>query len=107
MKKEFVSFEAIDIRHLPTLPRIDYHTYPLPKTDVDNWWAKNYSQPPLLSINVDKANAGKMVANGLSNEDYAIMILNDLENIHRYKIRKSRNRSFVRPECFIISNLWS
>lgn len=53
------SKEPIDIRLLPALPRIDYQTDPLLKNDVDNWWSENYSQPPLVSINVDKADTCK------------------------------------------------
>lgn len=91
------SKEAIDIRQLPTLPRIDYHTDPLLKTDVDNWWAENYSQPPLVSINVDKADTcKKMVANGLGYAILPNMLLDDLENIHRYEIRKKNGEKIFR-----------
>ncbi|MFJ7755581.1 LysR family transcriptional regulator [Peribacillus muralis] len=91
------SKEAIDIHRLPTLPRIDYQTDSLLKNDVDNWWAENYSQPPLVSINVDKADTcKKMVANGLGYAIMPTMILNDLDNIHRIEIKTKKGEKIIR-----------
>ncbi|MFE4133544.1 LysR family transcriptional regulator [Peribacillus sp. YIM B13482] len=91
------SKEEIDISSLPTLPRIDYHTDPLLKTTVDNWWTENYSRPPLVSINVDKADTcKKMVANGLGYAILPSLILNDLENIHKFEIKTKNGEEIIR-----------
>ena len=91
------SKEEIDIRDLPVLPRIDYHTDPLLKTLVDNWWNENYSQPPLVSIDVDKADTcKKMVANGLGYAILPSLFINDLDDIHKYEIRTKDGDKIIR-----------
>lgn len=91
------SKEEIDIRRLPALPRIDYHTDPLLKTSVDNWWTENYSQPPLVSINVDKADTcKKMVENGLGYAILPSLLINDLDNIYKFEIRTKGGEKIIR-----------
>jgi DNA-binding transcriptional LysR family regulator len=91
------SKEEIDIRNLPALSRIDYHTDPLLKTLVDNWWTENYSQPPLVSINVDKADTcKKMVENGLGYAILPSLLINDLDNIHKFEIRTKSGEKIIR-----------
>ncbi|NGQ95902.1 LysR family transcriptional regulator [Brevibacillus sp. SYP-B805] len=66
-----VSQEKINLEDLPRLPRIDYETDDLLKALIENWWAENYTQPPLIGMEVDKADTCReMVANGLG---YAIL----------------------------------
>lgn len=66
-----VSRERINIDDLPYLPRIDYKTDPMLMALVDNWWTEHYSQPPLIGMEVDKADTcSEMVASGLG---YAIL----------------------------------
>lgn len=58
------------------------------KTSVDNWWAENYSQPPLVSIEVDKAETcKKMVVNGLGYAILPSMLLDDAAEIYRYTLK--------------------
>lgn len=91
------SKEEIDIRDLPALSRIDYHTDPLLKTLVDNWWTENYSQPPLVSINVDKADTcKKMVENGLGYAILPSLLINDLDNIHKFEIQTKDGEKIIR-----------
>jgi DNA-binding transcriptional LysR family regulator len=91
------SKEEIDIHRLPYLPRIDYHTDPLLKTSVDNWWTENYSQPPLVSINVDKADTcKKMVENGLGYAILPSLLINDLDNIYKFEIRTKGGEKIIR-----------
>jgi DNA-binding transcriptional LysR family regulator len=91
------SKKEIDIRRLPALPRIDYHTDPLLKTSVDNWWTENYSQPPLVSINVDKADTcKKMVENGLGYAILPSLLINDLDNIYKFEIRTKGGEKIIR-----------
>lgn len=91
------SKEEIDIRDLPALSRIDYHTDPLLKTIVDNWWTENYAQPPLVSINVDKADTcKKMVENGLGYAILPSLLINDLDHIHKFEIRTKEGEKIIR-----------
>ena len=91
------SKEKIDINYLPSLPRIDYRTDPLLKTSVDNWWYENFSQPSLVSIEVDKVDTcKKMVVNGLGYAILPSMILNDVEDIHKIVIKTKDGLPIIR-----------
>jgi DNA-binding transcriptional LysR family regulator len=66
-----MSKAAIEMVDLPSLPRVDYSGDYLLNSLVDHWWAENYTQPPLISIEVDHVDTCKeMVLNGLG---YGIM----------------------------------
>lgn len=82
-----VSKDPIDIANLPNLPRIDYETDPLLHALVENWWTDNYSQPPLIGMEVDKADTcSEMVASGLG---YAILprvVLNGKGDLYMHEI---------------------
>ncbi|MDQ0247360.1 DNA-binding transcriptional LysR family regulator [Bacillus fengqiuensis] len=91
------SKEKIDIHNLPHLPRIDYLTDPLLETTVNHWWGENYSQPPLVSIEVDKADTcKKMVANGLGYAILPSMILQDVEGIHKIDLKTKDGEPIIR-----------
>ncbi|MEK5521627.1 LysR family transcriptional regulator [Heyndrickxia sporothermodurans] len=92
-----VSKEKIDIERLPQLPRIDYRTDHLLKTLVDHWWGENYSKPPLISIEVDKAETCKeMVINGLGYAILPSMILDDIDGLYKSEIRTKNNEAILR-----------
>lgn len=92
-----VSKEKIDIEQLPHLPRIDYHTDYLFKTLVDHWWTENYSQPPLISIEVDKSETCKeMVINGLGYAIMSSMTLDDIDDLHKIEIKTKDNEPILR-----------
>ncbi|HWO97401.1 MAG TPA: LysR family transcriptional regulator [Bacillus sp. (in: firmicutes)] len=91
------SKEKIDIHNLPHLPRIDYLTDPLLKTTVHNWWVENYSQPPTVSIEVDKADTcKKMVVNGLGYAILPSMILQDVDDIHKIDLKTRDGDPIIR-----------
>lgn len=91
------SAQPVDINNLPNLPRIDYHQDRFLKTSVDNWWAENYSQPPLVSIEVDKAETcKKMVVNGLGYAILPSMLLDDAAEIYRYTLKTKEQQPLTR-----------
>ncbi|HEY9577058.1 MAG TPA: LysR family transcriptional regulator [Pseudobacillus sp.] len=96
------SKERIALEDLPDLPRIDYRTDQNLQTVVDNWWAENYTKPPLISIDVDKAGTSKnMMANGLG---YAIlpgMLLSDLKDICKIAIRAKDGQPIIRKTWMV------
>lgn len=92
-----VSKKKIDIHHLPHLPRIDYRTDNLLKTLVDHWWAENFSQPPSVSIDVDKAETCKeMVINGLGYAIMPSMILDDIDGLYKVEIKTKHDEPILR-----------
>lgn len=88
---------AIDIADLPNLPRIDYSGDYLLNSLIDNWWAENYTQPPLISIEVDQVDTCKeMVINGLG---YGIMsnrMLKDIEELEKYDLTDQNGKPLKR-----------
>ncbi|WP_213422520.1 LysR family transcriptional regulator [Bhargavaea massiliensis] len=87
----------IDIRKLPELPRIDYHTDPVLKHSIDHWWHENFSEPPLVSIEVDKAGTcKKLVANGLGYGILPSMVLRGNDDIHSNVIHTADGNPIVR-----------
>ncbi|KUO61313.1 MAG: LysR family transcriptional regulator [Gracilibacter sp. BRH_c7a] len=65
------SKNRIKLQDLPNLPRIDFETDSLLQVEIDNWWKRNYTQPPQISMEVDQVDTCKeMVINGLG---YAIL----------------------------------
>ena len=66
-----VANDKIEVSELPLLPRIDYNCDVKLKDLIDNWWAENFTVPPMVGIKVDKTDTCReMVANDLG---YAIM----------------------------------
>ncbi|CEH30818.1 LysR family transcriptional regulator [Aneurinibacillus migulanus] len=80
-----VSDREISLKDLPNLPRINYNTDTSLKLLIEDWWKEMYSQPPSITMEVDKMETcKKMTLNGLG---YAILpgILLD-ENEKLFKI---------------------
>lgn len=91
------SKEKIELQDLPYLPRIDYHTDLLLKNSIDNWWSENFTQPPHVSIEVDKADTcKKMVINGLGYAILPSMLLNDIDDIYKIDIKTSDGNPLIR-----------
>ncbi len=66
-----VSSHEIDLKELPSLPRINYETDHTLKTIIDNWWQETYDIPPNYTMEVDRIDTCReMVKNGLG---YAIL----------------------------------
>lgn len=80
-----VSAQKISLPDLPRLQRVEYNMDYKLKELISNWWWENYSQPPLICMEVDKSDTcRKMVNKGLG---YAIMPSLLLENTNNlYKI---------------------
>lgn len=96
------SKEKIAIEDLPNLPRIDYHTDPMLKSSIDNWWIEHFTQPPLISIEVDKADTcKKMVINGLGYAILPSMLLNDTHDIYKMDLRTSDGKPVIRKTYMI------
>jgi DNA-binding transcriptional LysR family regulator len=91
------SKEKIDIHNLPNLPRIDYHTDSLLKNSINNWWSEHFTQPPLVSIEVDKVDTcKKMVVNGLGYAILPSLILNDVNDVYKTDITTIDGNPIVR-----------
>ncbi|MCM3567061.1 LysR family transcriptional regulator [Neobacillus mesonae] len=91
------SQKAIDLADLPNLPRIDYSGDYLLKLLIDNWWAKNYTQPPFISIEVDQVDTCKeMVKNGLGYGILSSRVLKDTEGLYKMDLTDSNGEPLLR-----------
>lgn len=91
------STAEIDLKQLPKLPRISYQTDSMIKALIDKWWRENFSEPPSISMDVDKLYTCKeMVVNGLG---YAIMpslIVSNIDSLHKIILTDKDNQPLLR-----------
>jgi DNA-binding transcriptional LysR family regulator len=96
-----ISKTPIDLTELPSLQRINYRTDPQLEQVIDTWWKSNYNHPPMVSMEVDKAETCKeMVLKGLG---YGI--------IPHYLLQTENSGLFIHPltdsqNKYILRKLW-
>jgi len=60
------SKNELDLSELPRLPRIHYKTDPHLQLTIDSWWQSQFSEPPLITMEVDRIETCReLVRNGL------------------------------------------
>lgn len=92
-----MSREEIDMQDLPNLPRIDYSGDYLLNSLIDNWWAENYTQPPLISIEVDQVDTCKeMVINGLGYGIMSSRMLKDIKEFYKVDLTDQNGNPILR-----------
>ncbi|AIF50760.1 LysR family transcriptional regulator [Pelosinus sp. UFO1] len=96
------SRDEVTLKDLPTLPRINYQSDGLIKAKIDKWWRENFSQPPTISMEVDKlATCKEMIKHGLG---YAIMpgrILQDVDTLHKIMLTDQEKKPILRASWMI------
>lgn len=91
------SKDEIDIVDLPNLPRIEYNGDYLLKSLIDNWWVENYTQPPLISIEVDQVDTCKeMVINGLGYGILSSRMLKDIKELYKIDLADQKGNPILR-----------
>ncbi|SDG83712.1 DNA-binding transcriptional regulator, LysR family [Planococcus glaciei] len=92
-----VSKEKIGLHDLPSLPRIEYETDSLLKKMIDHWWSGTFSKPPLLGMEVDKADTCKeMVLNGLGYGILPSVLVEHSEGLHQINLKDEFGNPLVR-----------
>ncbi|MDR7079831.1 DNA-binding transcriptional LysR family regulator [Neobacillus niacini] len=92
-----MSREEIDMQDLPNLPRIDYSGDYLLNSLIDNWWTENYTQPPLISIEVDQVDTCKeMVINGLGYGIMSSRMLKDIKEFYKVDLTDQNGNPILR-----------
>ncbi len=92
-----VSTEHIEIQDLPALPRIDYETDALLKSMIDNWWSGNFSQPPFIGMEVDKADTCKeMVTSGLGYGILPSVLVENRNDLYKIDLKDDAGKPLVR-----------
>ncbi|MFB5285421.1 LysR family transcriptional regulator [Peribacillus sp. Hz7] len=91
------SLEKIELGDLPALPRVEYETDVLLKTMIDNWWRGEFSQPPFIGMEVDKADTCKeMILNGLGYGILPSVLVQEHQNLNRIILKDSKGNPIVR-----------
>ncbi|MBT2759061.1 LysR family transcriptional regulator [Mesobacillus foraminis] len=92
-----VSTEHIEIKDLPALPRIDYETDALLKSMIDNWWSGNFSEPPVIGMEVDKADTCKeMVTSGLGYGILPSVLVENRNDLYKINLKDDEGKPLVR-----------
>lgn len=95
------SNHEIDLDQLPFLPRINYKTEPNLKNTIDQWWQAQFTQPPLITMEVDRIETCKeLVLNGLGYAIFPGICLKESDNL-RTIIIKSNNKPILRKTWII------
>lgn len=98
------SLEKIELHDLPSLPRIVYETDALLKSMIDHWWSGEFSQPPFIGIEVDKADTCKeMVVNGLGYAILPSVLVQEHPNLHRITLKDREGNPIVRRTWMLYS----
>lgn len=96
------SKKEINLNNLPSLPRIDYRIDEFNRTLLNNWWADNFSKPPLVSIMVNQVDVCKdMMLNGLG---YAILpgkVLDDVSDVYKINLTDKEGNPILRRTWLI------
>lgn len=91
------SLEKIELSDLPQLPRIEYETDSLLKTMIDNWWSGEFSQPPFIGMEVDKADTCKeMVLNGLGYGILPSVLVQEHPHLNKIILKDKKGNPIVR-----------
>ncbi|MBP2633049.1 MAG: transcriptional regulator, LysR family [Firmicutes bacterium] len=99
------STQPFTFDELPDLPRIEYQSDYLLKSQIDKWWRENFLKPPTINMHVDKlATCKEMVKNGLG---YAILpsrIVDNIPNIHKLNLKDASGNYIIRKTWMIYNN---
>ena len=92
-----VSKEKIELQELPKYPRIDYGTDILLKGVIDHWWSGTFSHPPLIGMEVDKADTCReMVMNGLGYGILPSVLVENDKDLYKINIQDEKGEFLVR-----------
>jgi DNA-binding transcriptional LysR family regulator len=81
----------IKIEELPFLGRINYKTGIHLKNTIENWWQSQFTQPPLITMEVDKLETCKeMVKNGLGYGIFPSMSIREDKDLYQQLLTENK-----------------
>jgi len=96
------SLEKVDISELPKLPRINYKTDINLQHTIDSWWQSMFTQPPRITMEVDKVDTCvELIRNGLGYAIVPMISLNEQYQLHTVVIRNKDNKPITRDTWLI------
>jgi DNA-binding transcriptional LysR family regulator len=100
-----VSKTKIDINELPSLPRIHYRTDPSLQNVIDQWWQGKFSQPPKITMEVDRIDTCKeMVHSGLGYAIFPKACLSERDELYHTIITMQDSQPILRETWVICRN---
>lgn len=109
-KKDFLFEESfciaaknpINLKKLPSIPRINYKTDTLYEYLVNNWWSERYAEPPMFITSVDRGDTCKeMVIHGLGYAILPSLFLEDTPYIYQTPLQK-KNGDVITQKTWMI-----
>ena len=98
--------QPFTMKDLPSLPRIDYKSDYLLRSQMDKWWRENFSEPPEISMQVAKLeNCLQMVRHGLG---YALVpkrILREEEELQSLPLIDKEGKPILRKTWMIYNDV--
>lgn len=90
---------------LPQMPRIDYQSDYLLKSQLDKWWRENFALPPTISMQVDKlATCKEMICHGLGYGFLPTRIIKDIPYLHKINILTDTGQPLTRKTWMLNNN---
>jgi DNA-binding transcriptional LysR family regulator len=98
------SANEFNVKDLPKLQRIDYQADAKLKETINNWWWDNYSEPPLIAMEVDRTDTCReMVIKGLGYAVLPSLVINDVKDLHKVSIL-DKNGNTIKRETWMLYN---
>ncbi len=92
-----VSKDPIDIKELPNLSRVTFKTNPSLQEIISNWWDRNFTTPPYITMTVDNAGACKeIIKTGLGYSIMPDLTLGDTNALQKVPLFKNEKEQLKR-----------
>lgn len=92
----------LDLSRLPDEPLIAYRSDPLLRTELDAWWAENYSRPPSVAMMVDRMHtSGEMAAMGLGYAFLSEVVAQHFIGMRHYDLLHADGTPYLRDTWLI------
>lgn len=94
------------IENLPSLPRIEYESDYLLKSQLDKWWRENFKEPPQVSMHVSNLeNCKRMVMHGLGYAPLPARIIKDYSELHKIQLKNPDGEVITRKTWMLYNDL--
>ena len=93
----------IEIEELPYIPRINYKTDISLKNVIDQWWHSQFTNPPLVTMDVDRIETCKeLVLNGLGYAIFPKICLTDADGLYTVDLLHNNDNQPLRRQTWMI-----
>lgn len=96
------SRKQIELEKLPQLPRIDYQSDSLVRSQLEKWWGEHFEEPSKISMHVGRLESCKhMVKHGLGYSIIPYRLVADEKNLHTLILRDLQGHPLTRTSWML------